>query len=159
MTLLEMNINNRVAAVEIDPGEMLAQVLRDRLGLTGTKVGCEEGECGACTVLVDGEPVLSCIYPALKAHGRSVSTVEGLAPEGQLHPVQKAFVEHSAIQCGYCTPGFVMSTVALLAEKPRPSHQEIMDGLSGNLCRCTGYYQIIDAVKAAATELADHAGS
>ncbi len=159
MALLEMNINNRVAAVEIDPGEMLAQVLRDRLGLTGTKVGCEEGECGACTVLVDGEPVLSCIYPALKAHGRSVSTVEGLAPEGQLHPVQKAFVEHSAIQCGYCTPGFVMSTVALLAEKPRPSHQEIMDGLSGNLCRCTGYYQIIDAVKAAATELADHAGS
>jgi carbon-monoxide dehydrogenase small subunit len=159
MPLLEMMVNGLVVSVEVEPGEMLAQVLRDKLDFTGTKVGCEEGECGACTVLIDGRPVLSCVYPAMKARGRRVTTIEGLAHGDELHPVQAAFVAHCATQCGYCTPGFVMAAVALLAEKPVPTREEILEGLSGNLCRCTGYYQIIDAVQAAAAELGARSGS
>ncbi len=147
MTLLQMTLNGTPTEVEVEPGELLVHVLRERLGLIGTKVGCGEGECGACTVLVDGVAILSCLYPAIKAAGRQVTTIEGL---GGHHPVQEAFVEHFASQCGYCTPGFVMSTVALLQEKPHPTRAEILEGLSGNLCRCTGYYQIIEAVEAAA---------
>jgi len=144
---LHFILNGRPTEVEIEPYDLLAGVLRERLGLIGTKIGCGEGECGACTVLVDGTSVLSCIYPAAKVQGRTVTTVEGLASGGKLHPVQEAFMEHFAAQCGYCTPGFVVSTVALLEENPHPSHQEILEGLSGNLCRCTGYYQIIQAVQ------------
>ena len=144
--LLRTTINGQPTEVEIEPGDTLAYVLRERLGLIGTKIGCGEGECGACTVLVDGAAVCSCIYPAAKAAGRQVLTIEGL---GGHHPVQEAFVEHFASQCGYCTPGFIMSAVALLQENPHPTRQEILEGLSGNLCRCTGYYQIIDAVEAA----------
>ena len=154
MTILEMTVNNKSVNIEIDPGEMLSSVLREKLGLTGTKIGCGEGECGACTVLVDGVSVDSCIYPALKARGRAVVTIEGLAQKGQLHPIQDAFVEQFASQCGYCTPGFIMSSHALLSEQPAPSKDEILEGLSGNLCRCTGYYQIISAVEAASRKIA-----
>jgi carbon-monoxide dehydrogenase small subunit len=159
MPLLQMTINGTPTEVEVDPGDMLVHVLRERLGLIGTKIGCGEGECGACTVLVDGVAILSCLYPALKAAGRQVTTIEGLAPQGQLHPVQEAYVEHFASQCGYCTPGFVMATVALLHEKPHPSHAEILEGLSGNLCRCTGYYQILSAVEAAAGMIGGQRGT
>lgn len=159
MALLETKVNDSAVRIDVDPEEMLADVLRDRLGLMGTKIGCSEGECGACTVLVDGVPVLSCIYPAMKAQGREVTTIEGIAPEGELHPVQEAFIENCATQCGYCTPGFVMSAVALLSEKPTPDREEVLDGLSGNLCRCTGYYQIIDAVEAAAAKMAARSNS
>jgi len=159
MPLLEMKVNGSVVKIEVEPEEMLAGVLRERLGLTGTKIGCDEGECGACTALLDGVPVLSCMYPALKAQGQAVTTIEGLSPEGELHPLQESFVEHSAIQCGYCTPGFIMSAAALLSDNPTPSRDEIMEGLSGNLCRCTGYYQIMDAVEAAAAEMAAQSDS
>ncbi len=154
MPLLRMTVNDEPVEVTVEPGDLLVEVLREKLGLIGTKIGCGEGECGACTVLVDGVATLSCIYPALKAEGRQVTTVEGLAPRGALHPVQEAYVEHFASQCGYCTPGFVLATVALLQENPHPTSRQILEGLSGNLCRCTGYYQIIDAVEAAAERLA-----
>ena len=159
MALLETKVNDSAVRIEVDPEEMLADVLRDRLGLMGTKIGCSEGECGACTVLVDGVPVLSCIYPAMKAQGREVTTIEGIASEGELHPVQEAFIENCATQCGYCTPGFVMSAVALLSENPTPDREDVLEGLSGNLCRCTGYYQIIDAVEAAAAKMAAQSNS
>lgn len=153
MPRLCFTLNGKPVELEIDAGDRLAYVLRERLGLIGTKIGCGEGECGACTVLVNGVSVVSCIYPAMKVQGQNVTTIEGLASGGKLHPVQEAFVEHFASQCGYCTPGFVMSAVALLREKPQPSREEILEGLSGNLCRCTGYYQIIAAVEAAAARL------
>ena len=149
MALLRMTLNGKEVAVEVKPDETLAQVLRDRLGLTGTKIGCNEGECGACTVIVDGRAVLSCLYPALKAQGRKVETVEGLATEGKLHPLQQAFMEKSATQCGFCAPGMLMSAKALLDENPNPSREEIEEAIAGNLCRCTGYYQIVEAIMAA----------
>ncbi len=148
---LHLTLNGQPVEVEVEPHDLLAEVLRERLGLIGTKIGCGEGECGACTVLVDGTSVLSCIYPAAKVQGRTVTTIEGLSAGEELHPVQEAFIEHFAAQCGYCTPGLVMSTVALLQENPHPDLEEILEGLSGNLCRCTGYYQIVEAVKAAAS--------
>lgn len=130
----------------------LLQVLRERLALTGTKNGCEAGECGACTVLVDGEPVNSCMMLAVEADGREVTTVEGLAREGQLSPLQEAFVAHNAVQCGFCTPGVLISAHALLERNPHPSKQEIQEALVGNLCRCTGYLRIVQAVHATAEE-------
>ncbi len=147
MPLLKMTLNGKPVQVDVDPGALLAHVLRDKLNMIGTKIGCGEGECGACTVLVDGVSVCSCIYPALKAQGCTVTTIEGLSSGGKLHPVQEAFVDHFAAQCGFCTPGFIMSSVSLLQESPHPSHEEILVGLSGNLCRCTGYYQIVEAVE------------
>jgi len=144
---LAMNVNGKDVEVEIQVSEMLAHVVRERLGLTGTKIGCEEGECGACTVLVDGKAVDSCIYPAMKAAGRRILTVEGLANNGELHPLQRAFIEHGAVQCGYCTPGVLLSAVALLEHNPHPSEIEIRRAISGNLCRCTGYTKIVDAIK------------
>ena len=147
MPTLQFTLNGKPTTVEIDPGDLLVDVLRDKLGLIGTKIGCGEGECGACTVVVDGVSTLSCLYPAMKAAGRTITTIEGLAGR---HPVQEAFVEHFASQCGYCTPGFIMATVALLQENPHPTREDILRGLSGNLCRCTGYYQIVDAVEDAA---------
>jgi carbon-monoxide dehydrogenase small subunit len=149
--LIELRVNGEVLEVHVEPWWTLARVLREGLGLTGTKVSCETGDCGACTVIVDGRAVRSCIYPVMKARGREISTIEGLADEdGGLHPLQQAFVDHFAIQCGYCTPGMIMAAKALLDENPHPTVEEIREGLRGNLCRCTGYKRIIEAVAAAA---------
>ncbi len=143
---LTMKLNGEEVTVPVKPSALLVEVLRDQLDLTGTKVACGEGECGACTVLLDGEPVNSCLVPAFKAQGREVMTVEGLAPLGELHPLQKAFVEHGAVQCGYCTPGMLMSAKALLDHNPNPTEDEIRLAISGNLCRCTGYAKIVEAI-------------
>lgn len=151
MQTLTMRLNGEEVTVQVEPSAMLVEVLRDQLELTGTKVACGTGECGACTVLLDGKAVNSCLVPALKAQGREVITVEGLAPLGQLHPLQKAFVEHGAVQCGYCTPGMLMSAKALLDHNPHPTEEEIRVAISGNLCRCTGYAKIVEAILAAST--------
>ena len=155
MPTLTMVLNDEETSVEIEPGDLLVDVLRDRLHLIGTKVGCGEGECGACTVIVDGLAVTSCIYPALKANGRHVTTIEGLKRDAKLHAIQEAFIECTAAQCGYCTPGMIMSAYALLSTNPSPTLEEIKMGVSGNLCRCTGYYQIVEAVQLAARKLAE----
>jgi aerobic-type carbon monoxide dehydrogenase small subunit (CoxS/CutS family) len=149
---LSMTVNNHTIALEIQPDELLVDVLRDRLGLIGTKVGCNEGECGACTVLMDGQAVLSCLIPALRADGRKITTIEGLSDGERLHPIQTAFLEHGAVQCGYCIPGFVMSAKALLDVNPHPSREEIKEAIAGNLCRCTGYVKIMEAIEAAADQ-------
>jgi len=142
-------LNGEPVEVEIDPHLTLLQLLRDNLELTGAKEGCGMGECGACTVLLDGKTVNSCIFPALEVEGRKVTTIEGLTDvQGNLHPIQKAFIEHGAIQCGFCTPGMVLSAKALLDENPKPSEEQIRNGIAGNLCRCTGYLQIVQAIKA-----------
>jgi len=146
---LTMTLNGESVTVEVEPFELLVDVLRDKLGLTGTKIGCSEGECGACTVIMDGQAVLSCLLPAMKAHGREVVTIEGLSGDDELHPLQQAFIEQGAVQCGYCTPGMIMSAKALLDENPQPSVEEIEEAVAGNLCRCTGYLQIVEAIEAA----------
>jgi carbon-monoxide dehydrogenase small subunit len=148
MQSLTMILNGEKVTVNVRPSATLVEVLRDQLELTGTKIACGEGECGACTVLLDGRPVNSCLMPALKAQGREVTTVEGLARAGELDLLQKAFVEHGAVQCGYCTPGMLMSAKALLDGNPNPTEDEIRLAISGNLCRCTGYAKIVEAVKA-----------
>lgn len=146
---LHFILNGEPVEVEIEPHLTLLQVLRDKLEMTGTKEGCGMGECGACTVLLDGKTVNSCIYPALEVEGRNVTTIEGLMnSQGNLHPIQKAFIEHGAIQCGFCTPGMILSAKALLDENPHPTEEEIRNGIAGNICRCTGYLQIIQAIKA-----------
>ncbi len=150
VTEVTFSVNGREVTVPASAEATLLQVLRLELGLTGTKEGCAEGECGACTVLVDGKPVNSCIMPALAAAGTDVRTVEGLAgPDGLLSPLQQAFVDGFAIQCGFCTPGFLMTLTALVEEDPHPDPAQIKQALSGNLCRCTGYTTIVDAVLAA----------
>ena len=159
MPTLSMVLNGEEVSVDVEPGDLLVHVLREKLGKIGTKLSCGEGECGACTVLVDGLTVTSCIYPALKAQGREVTTIEGLAEGRDLHPIQQAFVDVSAPQCGYCIPGMVMSAKALLDQNTLPSEQEIKEGLSGNICRCTGYYQIVEAVKLAAGRMAGEGGA
>jgi carbon-monoxide dehydrogenase small subunit len=150
---MEFFLNGQPVRAEVRGGQTLLQLLRDGLGLNGTKEGCGAGECGACTVIVDGQALASCIFPALEVEGAEVTTIEGLdAPDGTLHPLQEAFVQQGAVQCGFCTPGQIMSAKALLDVNPHPSEDEIRTALEGNLCRCTGYHQIIAAVKAAAEE-------
>jgi carbon-monoxide dehydrogenase small subunit len=146
-----MTVNRARREAEVEPRELLVYFLRETLGLTGTTVGCDTSSCGACTVLLDGESVKSCTLLAVQADGREVTTIEGLAQNGALHPVQQAFHEQHALQCGFCTPGMVLATVSLLAESPNPSEDEIRLALEGNLCRCTGYHNIVKAVQAAAT--------
>jgi carbon-monoxide dehydrogenase small subunit len=151
---ITFNLNGVEYTVSVEQSKRLLDVLRDELGMTGTKEGCGEGECGACTVIVDGRAVNSCLYPAPEVQGRSVTTVEGLhGPRNRLHPIQQAFVDEGAIQCGFCTPGMILSTKALLDSNPDPSEEDIREALQGNLCRCTGYVQIIEAVKMAAQKL------
>ena len=137
----------------------LADVLRDTFQLTGTKESCRCAECGSCTVLVDGVPMLACSTLAVSVRSRDIVTIEGLSPSGQLHPLQKAFVEHGSVQCGFCTPGMVMMAKAILDENPNPSAEQIKEGLGGNLCRCTGYAKIVDAVQVAAREMQAKAGA
>jgi carbon-monoxide dehydrogenase small subunit len=150
MTKIALTVNGSRHEADVEPRQLLAYFLRDDLGLKGTNVGCDTSSCGACTVLVDGESVKSCTVFAVQADGSEVTTVEGIAQSGELHPVQQAFHEVHALQCGYCTPGFVMATISLLQENPNPSEEEIRLGLEGNLCRCTGYHNIVRAVQAAA---------
>jgi len=143
---LHMTVNGESVAVSVHPGAMLVDVLREDLQLLGTKIGCREGECGACTVLMDGKPVASCMVPALKARGCEIKTIEGVGTGERPHVLQQSFAREGAIQCGYCTPGFIMSAYALLQENPKPSEQEIREAISGNLCRCTGYTRIVSAI-------------
>jgi carbon-monoxide dehydrogenase small subunit len=147
---LHMTVNGRSVVVHVEADELLVDTLRERLGLTGTKIGCSEGECGACTILMDGQAVLSCLLPALRAQGRSITTIEGLAQDGELHALQTAFMDLGAVQCGYCTPGFILSAKALLDANPHPTRDQIKEAIAGNLCRCTGYVKIIEAIEAAA---------
>ena len=149
-----LQVNQTGYAVEIEGDRTLLSVLRGELGLTGSKEGCDDSECGACMVLVDGQPVNSCSYLALQAEGRAVTTIEGLAEGTTLHPLQQAFLDHGGVQCGFCTPGMLISATALLAGNPDPTDDEIRAGLSGNLCRCTGYVGIVAAVRSAAGVLA-----
>jgi carbon-monoxide dehydrogenase small subunit len=146
-----LTVNGASREVDVEPRELLVYVLRERLGLTGTNVGCDTSSCGACTILVNGESVKSCTMLGVQADGLELTTIEGLADNGQLHPVQRAFHEQHGLQCGYCTPGMVMATVSLLKEHPSPSESEIREALEGNLCRCTGYHNIVRAVQAAAS--------
>jgi carbon-monoxide dehydrogenase small subunit len=147
---VSITVNGVDHELELEPRELLVYVLREQLGLTGTNVGCDTSSCGACTVLIDGESVKSCTVLGVQADGAKITTIEGLSGNGSLHPVQQAFADNHGLQCGYCTPGFVMATVGLLAETPNPSEEEIRHGLEGNLCRCTGYHNIVRAVQAAA---------
>ena len=146
-------VNGREYEEVIEPQMVLADVLRDELGLTGTKVSCGTGDCGTCTVLIDGKPVLSCLTLAITARDRDIMTIEGLAEGITLHPIQRAFIERGAIQCGFCTSGQIMAAKALLDENPNPTREEVKEALVGNLCRCTGYVKIVEAVLAAAEEM------
>ena len=151
MRRIAVTVNGKRHEAEVEPRQLLVYFLREELGLTGTVVGCDTSSCGSCTVLVGGESVKSCTMLAVQADGAEVTTIEGLARNGELHPVQRAFHEQHGLQCGFCTPGMVLATVSLLAENPSPSDEEIRHLLEGNLCRCTGYQNIVKAVKAAAT--------
>ena len=147
---ITLKVNGTSYLVQVEPRRTLVEVLRENLGLMGTKVSCNEGECGACTVLMDGRPAASCLVLAIDAQHQEIVTIEGMSVGEKLHPIQEAFLQHGAIQCGFCTPGMVMSTKALLDENPKPTALEARQAISGNLCRCTGYQQIVDSVLAAA---------
>ncbi|NQT56957.1 MAG: (2Fe-2S)-binding protein [Desulfobacteraceae bacterium] len=148
-------LNGDEVSCEVESHKMLLEILRETFEMIGAKEGCGQGECGACTVLVDGISVNSCIYPAFEAEGKSITTIEGLIEEdNRLHPIQEAFVENGGIQCGFCSPGMIMSSKALLEENPNPTEEEIKHALAGNICRCTGYIQIIESVKAASVKVA-----
>jgi aerobic-type carbon monoxide dehydrogenase small subunit (CoxS/CutS family) len=145
-----MTVNGEVREHDVEPRRLLVHYLREEVGLTGTNVGCDTSSCGACTVLIDGESVKSCTVLAVQADGTSITTIEGLAdPDGTMHPVQQAFREHHGLQCGYCTPGMVMAAVSLLQENPSPTEYDVRHGIEGNLCRCTGYHNIVKAILAA----------
>jgi aerobic carbon-monoxide dehydrogenase small subunit len=148
---IKVTVNGRLYQEDIEPRLLLSHFIRENLGLTGTHVGCVVGECGACTILLDGKLVKSCLHFAVQADGREITTIEGLAKDGELNSVQEAFIKHYAFQCGYCTPGMVIASYALLRDHPNPSEEEIRKALAGNLCMCTGYVQIVEAVKDAAT--------
>jgi len=149
-SLIQLTVNGRLVEAAVEPNRTLLQFLREDLELTGSKHGCGLGDCGACTVILDGKPVNSCLVLAVQANGREVLTIEGLAENGKLHPIQQAFVDKGAIQCGFCTPGMILSAKALLDANPRPTEQEIRLAISGNLCRCTGYQKIVEAIGEAA---------
>ena len=150
MTQLSIKVNGRLRKAQVEPRTLLVHFLREQLNLTGTHVGCDTSQCGACTVLVDGRSAKSCTMFAVQVDGSDVTTIEGLAKDGQLHPLQNGFWEEHGLQCGYCTPGMIMAGVNLLGENPNPNEREIREGLSGNFCRCTGYQHIVNAVRAAA---------
>jgi carbon-monoxide dehydrogenase small subunit len=150
---IDLTVNGRTHHISIEARKTLADALRDDCNLTGTHLGCEHGVCGACTILVDGEPLRACLMYAVQAEGRDIRTVEGLAEQGRLHPLQKAFIEHHGLQCGYCTPGFLMLAAGILEKEPDIGDEELADALSSNLCRCTGYENILKAVRAAAQEM------
>ena len=156
--LVQLSVNGQTHDLVVRPERTLLDVLREDLGLTGSKRGCDLGACGACAVLLDGRPVSSCLTLAVEASGREIVTVEGLARGGALHPVQEAFVEHGAVQCGFCTPGMLITVTALLDEHPEPGEAEILEALSGNLCRCTGYVKILDAVRTAIRRMSHRSG-
>lgn len=153
MAVLHTTINGEAITAEVDPSISLAQFLRDELYLTGTKIGCGKGECGACTIIMDGKSVTSCIIPVMRAEGAVIQTIEGVAKNGKLHPLQEEFIDQGAVQCGFCTPGMIMSAKALLDEEPAPKKEEIREALGGNICRCTGYVNIERAVEAAAQRI------
>ena len=146
--LIELKVNGESYETAVDPHRTLLEVLRENLGLTGAKEGCDLGACGACTVLIDGKAVLSCLTLAVDSQGKEITTIEGLAKEGKLHPLQQNFVDHGAIQCGFCTSGMILSAKAMLDKTPKPTEDEVKRGISGNLCRCTGYTKIIEAIMA-----------
>jgi carbon-monoxide dehydrogenase small subunit len=150
---IEITVNGAKRVFDVEPQTLLLNLLRDEMDLTGTKYGCGIGECGACTVLLDGDAVLACMVLAVDADDRRVDTIEGLAEGGKLHPIQEAYLDEGAVQCGYCTPGFIMATKALLDENPEPTEREIREYLNGNICRCTGYVNIVKAVQAAAKRM------
>jgi aerobic carbon-monoxide dehydrogenase small subunit len=154
VTNISLTVNGTRREVDVEPRELLVYVIRERLGLTGTMVGCDTSSCGSCTVLVNGESVKSCTMLGVQANGLEITTIEALATNGELHPVQQAFHEQHGLQCGFCTPGMVMATVSLLAEHPKPNEDEIRHALEGNLCRCTGYQNIVKAVQAATAGVA-----
>ncbi len=150
---INLIVNGQSYPVSVKPNETLLDVLRNKLGLTGAKKGCDVGDCGACTVLIDGQPATACLVLAVSARNKEITTVEGLSGNGELHPLQQAFIDYGAIQCGYCTPGMLLSAKALLDENPQPTEEEIREYLVGNLCRCTGYSKIIEAIQKAAKEM------
>jgi aerobic-type carbon monoxide dehydrogenase small subunit (CoxS/CutS family) len=159
MTTVRFTVNGKTRTVNTDPERPLLEVLREDFGLTGTKYGCGEGQCRACTVLVDGSAAITCVMPVRAAEGRSIVTIEGLSTDGRLHPVQQAFLDADAMQCGYCTPGMILSAAALLKKNPRPTEAQIVEGMNGNLCRCTGYPRIVVAVRMAAQLTARNGGA
>jgi len=153
--MIHMVVNGQDREIEVRPNELLVDVLRERLGLTGTKIGCEAGDCGACTVLIDGKPTLSCLTLAIECEGKEIMTIEGVgdAVKGELHPLQKAFVEHYGVQCGFCTPAMILTAKALLDKNPTPNENEIREAINGVICRCTGYVQIVESILSAAEEM------
>ena len=154
--LIKLKINGDSYEVAVEPWRTLLEVIRDTIGLTGTKRGCDEGDCGACTVLMNGRSVNSCLVLAVEAQGQEITTIEGLADGDQLHPIQQAFVEHGGLQCGYCTPGMILSAKAFLDKNPKPTEDQIKFAIAGNLCRCTGYVKIIESIQAAAKAIQAH---
>lgn len=153
--MIRMAVNGQNRAIDVRPDELLGDVLRERLGLTGTKIGCEAGECGACTVLINGKPTLSCLTLAIECEGKEILTIEGIgdAAKGELHPLQKAFVKHYGVQCGFCTPAMILTAKAFLEKIPSPNEDEIREAINGVICRCTGYMQIVESILAAAQEM------